>query len=125
MLIPNCFISGEPACSPYRTWQTVYKHRPWDRMRLTAVQLKQILGGEACLWTEQVDESTLDSRLWPRAAALGERLWSDPSDEHESDPVQKDTFSRMSVFRNRLVQLGIQAEPIFPKYCAQNQDECV
>ena len=31
----------------------------------------------------------------------------------------------MSVFRNHLLELGLRAEPIFPKYCAQNQDECV
>ncbi|XP_059614024.1 probable beta-hexosaminidase fdl isoform X2 [Phlebotomus argentipes] len=117
--------TGEGACSPYRTWQNVYKHRPWNRMRLTPVQMKQILGGEVCLWTEQVDESTLDSRVWPRAAALAERLWTDPDDEHDFDAVHKDVFSRFSVFRNRLVQLGIKAEAIFPKYCAQNQDECV
>lgn len=64
---------GEAACSPYRSWQNVYKHRPWTRMRLTEQQTKQVLGGEACLWTEQVDESVLDARVWPRATALGER----------------------------------------------------
>ncbi|XP_062542125.1 probable beta-hexosaminidase fdl isoform X2 [Armigeres subalbatus] len=117
--------TAEGACSPYRNWQTVYKHRPWDEMKLTSLQMRQILGGEACLWTEQVDESTLDSRLWPRAAALAERLWTDPVEEIYSESVPKDTFNRMSVFRNHLLELGIRAEPIFPKYCAQNQDECV
>ncbi|KAL9700816.1 hypothetical protein quinque_004257 [Culex quinquefasciatus] len=117
--------TGEGACSPYRNWQTVYKHRPWDEMKLTSLQMRQILGGEACLWTEQVDESTLDSRLWPRSAALAERLWTDPVEEVYSESVPKETFNRMSVFRNHLIELGLRAEPIFPKYCAQNQDECV
>jgi len=37
------------------------------------------LGGEACLWTEMSAESSVDAKVWPRTAALGERLWSDPS----------------------------------------------
>lgn len=65
--------TGEGACSPYTTWQRVYRHRPWDRMRLDPQRMKQILGGEACLWTEQVDEGNVDARLWPRSAALAER----------------------------------------------------
>ncbi|XP_058837708.1 probable beta-hexosaminidase fdl isoform X2 [Topomyia yanbarensis] len=117
--------TAEGACSPYRNWQTVYKHRPWDELKLTSLQMRQVLGGEACLWTEQVDESTLDSRLWPRASALAERLWTDPVEEIYSESVPKETFNRMSVFRNHLLELGLRAEPIFPKYCAQNQDECV
>ncbi|CRK96298.1 CLUMA_CG009718, isoform A [Clunio marinus] len=119
----NWRATGEAACSPYRTWQTVYKHKPWHSMRLNKQQLKQVLGGEVCLWTEQVDESVLDARLWPRSSALGERLWTDPNDENDY-AISKETFKRFSIFRNRLVQLGIKAEPIFPKYCAQNQDEC-
>lgn len=117
--------TGEAACSPYRTWQNVYKHRPWDTMRLNKEQMKQILGGEACLWTEQVDEMALDSRLWPRASALAERLWTDPENTNDPDTIPRDIFSRMSVFRNRLLHLGLKPEPIFPKYCAQNPEECI
>lgn len=53
------------------------------------------------------------------------RLWSDPSDSNDLDLVPKETFSRLSIFRNRLVEYGLKAEPLFPKYCAQNQDECL
>jgi hexosaminidase len=43
---------------------------------LTAEQQKFIVGGEATMWTEHVTPETVDSRIWPRTAAIAERLWS-------------------------------------------------
>ncbi len=42
-------------------------------------QASMILGGEACMWAEYVNAETVDSRIWPRMAAIAERFWSPKS----------------------------------------------
>lgn len=77
-----------------------------------------VLGAEAALWTEQVDESSLDGRFWPRAAAMAERLWSNPDEDWQQAEY------RMLAHRERLVQRGIQSEALEPQWCYQNEGFC-
>jgi hexosaminidase len=59
-------------------------HYSIDPLGKEAATLKEdeksrVLGGEACMWAEFVDPENIDSRIWPRTAAIAERLWS-PAD---------------------------------------------
>jgi len=49
---------------------------PFNGLNLNPAQKKLILGGEAAMWGEQCDSYGLDVQIWPRTAAVGERLWS-------------------------------------------------
>jgi len=112
---------GNNWCSPYKGWQTVYDNSPTNiSITLTANNNwgNQILGGEAALWSEQADEQTLDKRLWPRGAALAERLWTNPRTNWE--PAE----FRLIHQRQRLVNRGIAADRIQPQWCHQNEGLC-
>jgi len=56
---------------------------------LTAGQQKFIVGGEATMWTEHVTPETVDSRIWPRTAAIAERLWSPSSVTNVEDMYRR------------------------------------
>src|SRR5271166_718780 len=43
---------------------------------LTAEQASHIVGGEVCAWGEFLSPENIDSRIWPRTAAIAERFWS-------------------------------------------------
>ncbi len=69
---------------------------------LNAEQQARILGGEACMWNEQTTPQDEDSRIWPRTAAIAERLWS-PRDVNNVD----DMYRRLAVESLRLEALGL------------------
>lgn len=70
---------------------------------LTADQQKLILGGEVCMWAEQLNPETVDSRVWPRTMAVAERFWSPQSDRDVSD-----MYRRLRINSLKLENVGLR-----------------
>jgi hexosaminidase len=71
---------------------------------LTESEKKLILGGEAALWTEAISAENVDSRIWPRTAAIAEKWWS-PA---ELTRDVGDMYRRLEWVSYQLEKLGIQ-----------------
>lgn len=69
---------------------------------LTKEERKRILGAETTMWSELVTPLTIDSRIWPRTAAIAERYWS-AKEVNDVDNM----FQRMSAVSLQLEELGI------------------
>jgi hexosaminidase len=74
---------------------------------LTPEQQKLILGGEAAMWSEYMTPEIISGRIWPRAAAVAERLWSPQED---TDKVSM--YSRLGIFQERLAWYGLSEDGV-------------
>ncbi|MFM8917603.1 MAG: beta-N-acetylhexosaminidase [Bacteroidota bacterium] len=84
------------------TWQH-YANDPLPAsLGLTPEQERMVLGGEATMWAELVTPETIDSRIWPRTAAIAERLWSNAS---VNDVM--DMYRRLETISIRLEEVGL------------------
>src|SRR5215831_12540150 len=61
-----------------------------------------VLGGEATMWSEYVNWENIDSRIWPRTAAIAERYWSP-----QSVTDVNSMYARLDVISQRLEWLGL------------------
>ena len=87
------------------TWDQMYTNEPFEGITNTTQQAL-IIGGETCMWGETVDPSDVEQTIWPRAAAVGERLWSAQSVNNVTS-----ARPRIAYFRCLLNQRGIAAAP--------------
>jgi hexosaminidase len=69
---------------------------------LDPTQAARILGGEVCMWGELITPENIDSRIWPRTAAIAERLWS-PRSVADVD----DMYRRLDSVSLQLEELGL------------------
>ena len=73
-----------------------------DAANLSPQEKQRILGGESCMWAEYVNLENVDSRIWPRNAAIAERFWSP---QEARDPVSM--YARLDFVSSRLEWLGL------------------
>ncbi|CAG9572634.1 unnamed protein product [Danaus chrysippus] len=104
-------------CTRYRTWQQMYSWKSWRNVDVFTTE-----GGESILWTDLVDSSNLDYHLWPRAAVVAERLWSDVV---ANGSANKHVYMRLDTHRWRMLQRGIQVQPIWPPWCSFSPSSCL
>ena len=74
------------------------------------------------MWAEQTDAVNVDRMIWPRAAAVAEILWRGAKDENGRNRSQIEASPRLSEMRERLVALGVGAEPIQMPYCLMESE---
>ena len=88
-----------------------YRNDPLDGAagKLDSEQTSRILGGEMCMWTEYASSENIDSRIWPRAAAIAERLWS-PRDTKDIDSM----YARLQVLSRLLDAENLQHRSDYP-----------
>ena len=68
----------------------------------------KVLGGEATAWAEMITTDNLDTRLWPRLYAIGERFWSAPSMTDEQDMYKR--LAVMNRYSDEIVGLRQQQQ---------------
>ncbi|XP_055817746.1 beta-hexosaminidase 2 isoform X2 [Solanum dulcamara] len=113
--------NGGSWCGPFKTWETIYNYD--ITYGLTDDEAQLVIGGEVALWSEQADSTVMDSRIWPRASAMAETLWSGNRDETGMKRYAEAT-DRLNEWRYRMVSRGIGAEPIQPLWCLKNPGMC-
>ena len=90
-------------------WQHVHSVDPLRGTTLSPAQQKQLLGAEVCAWSLYEDASNFMAFVFPRTAAVAERLWS-AAGPAVDEPTA--LLERMRALRCRLLARGIGAAPV-------------
>lgn len=89
-------------------WKAYYTVEPSNFTGGAQAESSGLLSGlEACMWSEYVDASNFIARMWARGAAVAERAWS-----AKTVTDVEDAMVRLSDFRCKLLDRGINAEPM-------------
>jgi len=102
-----------------RTWLSIYNF-PLNESEILQHE-DQILGLEACEWTEMTNDAVVISRIFPRAASLGEKAWSQNSNPHTDN---LSVFQRLNAWAVRSSARGVPSGPLSTGFCEINPSQC-
>ena len=109
-------------CAQYRwdqTWKCFYFAEPLEYLGAAARGL--VRGKLAALWGEAVSSRNIESRAWPRASAIAERMWS-PDWTNATRPAEDAVQQRLERHVCRLNKRGLAAGPVGPQFCPTDLD---
>jgi len=90
-------------------WTGVYQLDPYEGSTLSTAELDaSVLGGEGCAWSPYFDDANILTQVFPRAAAVAERLWSNRSVTSISDAT-----ARLHQWRCLLLRRGLATAPVY------------
>jgi len=100
------------------TWQKFYKYDILEG--LTKEEEKHVLGGEAPMWTEMINDNNVEPTVFPRLSALGENLWTSTNKAYE----EFITSNRLYYQNERMGKRGVRVGPVKPDYCGLHPYYC-
>lgn len=102
-------------CDPFKTWWTIYKFEPTDWLKD-----RSVLGGEVPAWSEMFDDWNIHTRIWPRAAAMADKLWSEIPQPLNLAAI----LDRLNAFASKLNEANIPTSAMTGTYCEINNAHC-
>lgn len=100
-------VSGAPTYLDYldQQWDAFYSVDILEGIT-NASAIPNILGGQVCAWGETIDAASIQSVVWPRAAAFAERVWT-----HDTSVSAKswETVTRFAQLRCTLLERGVSS----------------
>lgn len=101
-------------CDPFKTFWTIYSFEP-----STYIKDGSVLGGEIAAWSELNTPLNIHPKLWPRGAALADKLWGEIVPNFKISDLVK----RLNAFAVELSKQDIKTTPITSQFCEIN-DVC-
>jgi hexosaminidase len=76
------------------------------------------------MWGELADHTNFEGKIWPRASAVAERLWSGYETPSGENITSADAILRLLPWRDRMLLRGTMASPLNQGFCTRNPLDC-
>jgi hexosaminidase len=119
----NLFGDGYTWCQGPKTLSQIYRLN-LENYCSGGSNCEKILGAEAVLFGEMATDGNIDWKMWPRASALAERIWTGNSNLNNGT-LDDQTILRLAAHTDRLKQRGIKASAVWREFCRNHPGSCL